>query len=368
MGTSASGNPERRTPESGTTRAAPYKAPDRTAIVETSMPTAPFARLLMVLAVLALAAGIQAADKPFQVGLILAGSATDGGWNQLAKEGMETVAKTLGAKLSVVQKVSGDKAGDELRDYAANGFDLVIAHGYEFLNPAAEVAKTAPATRIAVSGADVEKPGIVTLDFDLSQASYQVGILAGKLSKTGKLGFIGGAPFPSVKACYRGFLAGARSVAPGIAVVEAYTSWDQPAQSKAQAEAFFAQGIDVVYHDVDAASRGIFEAVKERNAAKGAGAAWVFGSVANQNANPVCPEATPASAVILLDQAFLAVAKSVKDGSFKPGVRREDIALGTCVIALNPTLVGKLIPADWQQLVSDAGRKLASGELVIPAQ
>ncbi len=255
-----------------------------------------------------------------------------------------------------------------MRDFVANGFDLIIAHGYEFLNPAAEVAKTSPRTKLAVSGADVEKPGIVTLDFDLSQASYQVGILAAKLSKTGKLGFIGGAPFPSVKACYRGFLAGAKSVKADITAVEAYTSWDQPAQSKSQAEAFFDQGIDVIFHDVDAASRGIFEAVKERNAAKGAGSAWVFGSVADQNANPVCPEATPASAVILLDQAFLAVAKAVKDGSFKPGLLHEDIARGTCVIALNPALVGKLIPAEWQQLVSDAGRKLASGELKIPAQ
>jgi basic membrane protein A len=326
--------------------------------------------LLLLACLLPMAApggGCTAAEaKPFKVGLLLAGSASDGGWNQLAKEGMGALTKELGASISVIQKVSGDKAGDELRDYAADGYDLVIAHGYEFLNPAAEAAKASPGTRFAVSGADVAKPGIITIDFDLSQASYQVGMLAAKFSKNGKLGFIGGAKFPSVLACYRGFCAGARAVRPDIVASDAYTSWDQPALSKAQAEAFFAQGVDVIFHDVDAASQGVFEAVKERNAAKGAGSVWVFGSVADQNANPICPEAIPASAVILLDQVFLRVARAVKEGSFKPGIVRENISLGSCVIHLNPALTGSLIPPALQQLVAEAGRKLASGEITIP--
>src|SRR5450432_630512 len=131
-------------------------------------------------------------DKPLKLALICAGSVTDGGWNQLAKEGMDAVKAKLGAAVSIIQKVSQDKAGDEMRDYAADHYDLVIAHGYEFLNPAAEAAKASPGTRFAVSGADTAKPGIITIDFDLSQASYQVGMLAAKLSKNGKLGFIGG--------------------------------------------------------------------------------------------------------------------------------------------------------------------------------
>ena len=322
--------------------------------------------LLAVLAFTAIGTAWSAEAQPLRIGLILAGSASDGGWNQLAKEGMAAAQRQLGAKVTVVQKVSGDKAGDELRACAADGCDLVIAHGYEFLNPAAEFARTNQKMRIAVSGADVAKPGIVTIDFDLGQASYQLGVLAGKLTRSGHLGFIGGAKFPSVLACYRGFLAGARSVRPDATVADAYTSWDQPALSKSQAEAFFTAGVDVIYHDVDAASRGIFEAVGERNAADPAAKVWVFGSVADQNANAVCPEATPASAVIRLDQTFLRIARTVQAGTFTPGLVREDLAAGTCVAVLNPKLIGTVIPAEWQGLVETAGKQLLSGGVVVP--
>lgn len=324
-------------------------------------------RALIALALAALA--FTAAEEqrpPLKVALIATGSVTDGGWNQLAKEALDRVAKDLPAEVRVIQKVAQDKALAEMADFAADGFDLVIAHGYEYLNPATEAAKAGGRTRFAVSGADVERPGIVTVDFDVSHASYQVGIMAARLSRTGKVGFIGGAPIPSVKACWRGFLAGARSVKADIEAVETYTSWDQPQQSKAQSEALLARGIDVIYHDVDAASRGVFEAIAEHN--KAGGRSFVFGCVADQNANPICPDFIPASAVIRLDDTFLALARSVRDGTFAPGVVRESIARGTCVIALNPRLVGTVITAELQAEVAAAGKRLAEGAIAIPAE
>jgi basic membrane protein A len=307
------------------------------------------------------------AAEPLKIGLLCTGSVTDGGWNQLAKEAIEQVKKDLKAEVSILQKVTQDKAGDELRAYAADGYDLVIAHGYEYLTPAAEVA-AGTKMKIAVSGADVARPGIVTLDFDVSQASYQLGVIAGTLTKTGKLGFIGGAPFPSVKACYRGFVAGAKSVRPDVTIAEAYTSWDEPVKSKQQAEAFFAQGIDLVYPNVDAASRGVFEAVKERNAKDPTMPVYVFGCVADHNANPICPGHTLASAVIRLDATFRAVAASVTDKSFAPGVVRENLARGTCVAVLNPKLIGGVLTAEIQSLVAKAGKDLIAGGIAIPAE
>lgn len=320
-------------------------------------------RLLLLLA---FALSLHAAE-PLKIGLLCTGSVTDGGWNQLAKEGIEQVKRDLKAEVVILQKVTQDRAGDELRAFAADGFHLVIAHGYEYLVPAAEVAATTP-MKIAVSGADVAKPGIATLDFDVSQASYQLGVIAGTLTKTGKLGFIGGAPFPSVKACYRGFLAGAKSVRADVTVAEAYTSWDEPVKSKQQAEAFFAQGIDLVYPNVDAASRGVFEAVKERNAKDPAKPVYVFGCVADHNANPQCSAFTLASAVIRLDQTFRSVADAVAAKTFTAGVVRENLARGTCIAVLNPKLIGGVLTAEIQASVAKAGEDLVAGRVVIPAQ
>jgi len=320
-------------------------------------------RLLLLLAI----AWCVPAAEPLKIGLICSGSVTDGGWNQLAKEAIEQVKKDFKAEVSILQKVTQDKAGDELRAYAADGYDLVIAHGYEFLTPAAEVA-AGTKMKIAVSGADVARPGIVTLDFDVSQASYQLGVIAGTLTKSGKLGFVGGAPIPSVKACYRGFVAGAKSVRADVTIAEAYTSWDEPVKSKQQTEAFFAQGIDLVYHVVDAASRGVFEAVKERNAKDPTKPVYVFGCVADQNANSVCPDHILASAVIRLDATFRAVVASVTAKTFAPGVVRENLARGTCIAVLNPRLIGGVLTAEIQALVEKAGKDLIAGAITIPAE
>ena len=322
--------------------------------------------MLRTLILSALVLGAVAAE-PLKIGLLCSGSVTDGGWNQLAREAIEQVRKDLKAEVSVLQRVTQDRAGDELRAYAADGYQLVIAHGYEFLTPAAEVA-AGTTMKIAVSGADVARPGIVTLDFDVSQASYQLGVIAGTLTRTGRLGFVGGAPIPSVKACYRGFVAGATSVRADVTVAEAYTSWDEPVKSKQQTEAFFAQGIDLVYHDVDAASRGVFEAVKERNVKDPAKPVYVFGCVADQNANPICPQHILASAVIRLDATFRAVAESVTAKTFTPGVVREDLARGTCVAVLNPTLVGSVLTPEIQARVAQVGKELAAGKIVIPTE
>ena len=306
-----------------------------------------------------------AAAEEFGVALLTTGSINDGGWSQLAKEGLDQLAKS-GVRTTVVQKVAADQAATELRDLAADGYQLVIAHGYEYLNPASEAAKTISATKFAVSGADVERPGIVSIDFDVSQASYQLGVIAGRLTRSGRLGFIGGGPFPSVKACYRGFLAGAKSVRPDATVAEAYTSWDQVAQNKSQAEAFIAQGIDQIYPDVDAAARGVYEAVKEHNTAHADALVWTYGCVGDANANPSAAAWTAASAIIKLDTAFAHVTKMVKDDAWKPGVVRENLATGTCVAVLNPALAASVLTPALRAEVEAAGKALVAGTITIP--
>lgn len=319
---------------------------------------------MRLLACLLLAAAASAAEV--KIALLCTGSTNDGGWNQLAREGAEKLKAEIGATVTVQQRVTADTAATSIKDFAGDGYQLIIAHGYEFLNPAAASAGAVGATRIAVSGADVAKPGIVSIDFDVSQASYQLGILAGRLTRSGKLGFIGGGPFPSVKACYRGFLAGARSVRPDASVAEAYTSWDDVAKNKAQAEAFISQGIDQIYPDVDAAARGIYEAVKERNAAHPEAPVWTYGCVGDANANPAAAAYTVASAVIRLDNAFRHVATMVRDGAWKEGVVKEDLASGTCVAVLNPALVGKALGDNLVREVEAAGKALIAGSVKIP--
>ncbi len=309
-----------------------------------------------------------------KVGLIVTGSAVDGGWNQLAADSLAKLAAEQKLETKVLQNVKQDKAADAIRQFEAQGYDLVIAHGYEYLDAAKELTDPSkPAAvkiKIAVSGGDVDKAPFESLMYDLGPASYQLGVIAGKVSKTGKIGFIGGQPFPTVTAMQRGFDAGARSVNPAVQVTAVYTdNWDNPAIAKQKAEGLIASGVDVIMQNVDAASSGVFEAVKEQNSKPKSEihfSVYTFGANSDQNDNKVCPDYTLASAAIKMDMAFAGAVQRVKDGTFKGGLIKEDVSNGVAVAVINPKLAGKVIDAATQTLVEEAGKKLASGEIKIP--
>lgn len=339
-------------------------------------------RLILVVAAL-FAAGLGSCGKSgggdggkVKVGLLVTGSTLDGGWNQLAKDSLEKVALTEGVEVRVRQQVKPDGAADAMRQFDSEGYLLVIAHGFEYQNVAKELTDPAKGaglkTKIAVSGGDADVPGFKVLEYDLAGASYQLGIIAAKVSKAGKLGFIGGSKIPTVVVMLNGFKAGAKSVNPQVSVVDAWPGWDEPSNSKREAEAFIAQGVDVIMQNVDAASRGVFEAVKEHNQYKAAKApiapVYTFGANSDQNGNAVCGDWTLASAVIKMDVAFGRVIKEVKAGTFKGGHVTEDLASGVSVVVMNPKLVETVIDQATVKLVEDAGKKLASGELKVPRE
>ena len=69
-----------------------------------------------------------------------------------------------------------------------------------------------------------------------------------------------------------------------------------------------------------------------------------------------------------MDVAFGRVIKAVKEGTFKGGHVKEDLASGVCVAVMNPKLVGTVIDKETQKLVEEAGKKLVSGEVKVPKE
>jgi basic membrane lipoprotein Med (substrate-binding protein (PBP1-ABC) superfamily) len=154
---------------------------------------------------------------------------------------------------------------------------------------------------------------------------------AGSMSKSRRLGCIGGQELPPVRRSFAAFEAGARSVSPGIEVVTSYVgSWDDVSAAKEQALAHIRRGIDVIYQNADAAGLGVFQAARESRGV------FVFGSNSNQNA--VAPTVTVGSVVIDLPHAFLLVAREVKDRKFTPRVIRFGGNSEVVRLVLNPSL------------------------------
>jgi basic membrane protein A len=265
----------------------------------------------------------------------------------------------MGTTANVVESVDKDKAADALRDMAKRGVKVAFCHGFEYLAAAEEVAKSNDTMKIVVSGADAGKgyDHIYMLDMDISGASYQLGVLAAKLSTSGKVAFLAGANFPSVLAAAKGFEEGAKATRPDVTVTSITdVGWNDAIKAKQQAETVMKAGVDVIYADLDASSKGVFEAIKEHNGGTSDSTkrmVWVMGCNSDQNENPIAGEWTVASCVIRLDKAFADAAKAAKDGTFKPGIHKVDLKSGEAVAVVNPKLKGKVVTEEMVKAMEE---------------
>ena len=89
-------------------------------------------------------ASSEAAAEGLKVALLMSGAANDQGWNQTAYEGTQKACEKYGCELAYTENLEAADIAAAFADYAANGYDVVIGHGYEFGDPALEVAATYP--------------------------------------------------------------------------------------------------------------------------------------------------------------------------------------------------------------------------------
>jgi basic membrane lipoprotein Med (substrate-binding protein (PBP1-ABC) superfamily) len=194
--------------------------------------------------------------------------------------------------------------------------------------------------------------------FGFAEPSYLAGLIAGAMTRTNRLGVIGGTELPPVRESFRAFEAGVRQINPRARVVTAYIgNWDDVGAGKEQALAQLASGVDVIFQNADAAGLGIFQAVREANQA------YVFGT--NSNQNDIAPEVTLGSVAIDLPHAFLTVARQVQSHSFTPGIIKLGMREQVVDLVLNPRLTSR-IPGTARRAVDSARALMNAGRFTVP--
>lgn len=301
-------------------------------------------------------------DGTFRVALLTPGSVSDGGWNQSAFEGLKRIQAELGAEVSNVETKSPAQFEDEFRSYASAGYDLVFGHGFEYQEAAAKVAPSFPKTIFVTTSGNTVLPNLAPMVFELEQATYLCGVLAARMTKTGKLGLIGGVDLPSIRSTFLAFRGGAEMAKPGVSVREVFLGrFDDVPAAREAATALLDEGADLLLHQVNDAGRGVFQAVEER-AAQGA-AVYAFGT--NRNQNNMAPKVVLASAVLDVPAAFVEVATRVKEKRFVAEPLRLGMAQGIVSFVLNANLSSRVPPDVLQELVQLMAR-IRSGELRVP--
>jgi basic membrane lipoprotein Med (substrate-binding protein (PBP1-ABC) superfamily) len=314
----------------------------------------------MIAALLALALPGCGGDAPapdrFTVALLLAGPENDEGWNQSAFEGLLLIEKELGAEVRKLTARDTTAIEQAFSAAAANGVDLVVGHGFEFNAPAARIAANHPGVRFATSGGTECGPNLASVSLRIEEATFQLGILAAHLSRSGVVSSLHGEAYEPVKRAAAAFSAGARSVNPGIEVLEEYLgTWEDAVLAKEKALAHASRGADLFFQNADAAGAGIFEACRAKSA-------LAFGC--NRDQSGKAPDVIVASAVGDTASLLLGLAKEAQAGTFQGGIRTFGLAEGSLRIAFNPALEAR-VPAAARNALEDAARRIRSGELPV---
>jgi basic membrane protein A len=297
------------------------------------------------------------AAAPFRVGLLTPGSVNDGGWNALAYEGLQQIKAELNAEVSNQETKTPAENLEGFRAYGSQNFNLVFGHGFEYQDPARSAGTEFPKTIYITTSGTTIAPNVAPMRFRLEEATYLLGVIAARESKTGKAGLVGGVNFPSIASTFLAFKAGAQSVNPKFDVREIYTgNFDDLGAAKLATLSLVNAGADFIFHQANEAGRGVFQACSERKVR-------CFGS--NKNQNDLAPDVIVASAVLDVPGALVRMARSVRDGQFKPEIQNFGMNQGVVTLEWNEALKGQLSPetvAEIARLEAD----IKAGKLNVP--
>jgi basic membrane lipoprotein Med (substrate-binding protein (PBP1-ABC) superfamily) len=315
-------------------------------------------RALRIVAALLLAGcGTSTDEGAFRVALITPGSIADAAWNSGAYAGLGWIRDSLGVPVSHVEARTPGEQEEALRTYAAQGYRVVFGHGFEFQGPAERVGKQYPNTIFVVtSGERVAEGNVVPLVFQIEQAAYLAGMVAGSLTKSNRIGFIGGIELPPIKRGYDAWINGARAVNPRVEPRIAYlNTFDDVAAGREAALAMIRLGVDVLHHNADQAALGMFQAVKENPD--------VYAIGANADQTALAPASVIGSVILDLPRAFLAVTREVHESRFVPRVEAFGLAGGVTRWEENPALADRISPA-VRAAVRGAADSIIAGTLL----
>ncbi|MEP6608736.1 MAG: BMP family ABC transporter substrate-binding protein [Burkholderiaceae bacterium] len=239
-------------------------------------------RLMALAAVIALASGCGKKDEapssagpvkaaaalpqPLKVAFVYVSPVGDAGWTAQHNAGREQMAKALGSKVSTsfVEKVpEGADAERVIRDLAQQGNKLIFTTSFGFMNPTIKVAEEFKDVKFEHATGYKTAPNVNTYNARFYEGRYLAGMIAGKMSKTGTLGYVAAFPIPEVLQGINAFVLGARAMNPKARLRVVWIStWYDPGKERDAANTLMAQGADVVTHHTD--STAVVAAAEEK--------------------------------------------------------------------------------------------------------
>ena len=203
--------------------------------------------------------------KDLKIIFVTDGLFSDAGWGAFGYNAARAIENKYGYHIDFKENVAIPDIESELTKYVKNGYDLIIAHGFEWGKPALKVGKNYPDTKFIIFTGLVNATNIASIFPMQHEGAYLLGALAAMLSKTKVIGFVGGEKYPNLINIFEGYKQGAKDINPNAKVLSTYLDeWDSPAKGKEAAISQIDDGADFLLQVADTSGSGVIEAAKEK--------------------------------------------------------------------------------------------------------
>src|SRR5215207_155599 len=242
-----------------------------------------------------------------------------------------------------------------MREYATAGSNLIVGEAFAVEAAARKVAKDFPKVSFLLgSSGKPQPPNFSVFDNYIQEPAYLSGMVAGGVTKTNKIGMVGGFPIPEVNRLMNAFMAGATEVNPKVEFTVSFiNSWFDPPKAKEAAYAMIEKGADVLY----AERFGVSDAAKEKGK-------LAIGNVIDTQKD--YPDTVVASALWNMEPTIDTALRAVKAGTFKADDYGQYSLMKNKGSQLAPlgTFAGK-VPPDLQAKVKAKEKDMLDGKFKV---
>lgn len=286
------------------------------------------------------------------------GGRGDKSFNDSAAAGIERAKKELGIEAKELESREEKDYEGNLSSMVEEKCDLIIGVGISMQKAVEKAAKDHPNAKFAIIDAPVDAGNVRSIVFNEEQGSFLAGYLAGLMTKTNKIGFVGGMQIPLIVKFYCGYAAGAKAANPNVEILaEKYTGdWNNVDVGKTMAQSLFGSGADIVYHAAGKAGLGVIKAAEE---------AQKFAIGVDSDQDGEAPGRVLTSMMKRVDVAIFDTIRDLKDGKFSSGTKVYDLKVdGVGLSPMNHTK--EIIGAENLAKIDEVKKKIVAGEITVP--
>lgn len=295
-------------------------------------------------------------EEAVRVALALDGKIDDMGWNQAGYEGIKQAETEYGVEIAYSEEIPIPDFEKALRDYATQGFNVIICHSSIAKEAVMNTAKDYPEIAFLWTDGDETLENLAVIKPLAHEASYLAGMLAGEMTETDTIGMVGGIDIPSTHRSYAAFELGIQEVNPEAELLVNWIgSFLDVSAGKEAALSQIEAGADIIFGNGDGQNIGVLQAASEEEV-------WAIGAVRDQY--EVAPSVVLTSAEWGFKDGISRVVGDYVNGNFEGKIYEIGLDEGADLSPYHDN--ADAIPEEVKSLIEERRQEILEGEFEVP--